>query len=40
MGNRESMRIEDNDDAWTYKSLDAKLDGSSGGGIFFKKVKN
>ena len=40
MGNRESIGIEDNDDAWACKSLDEKLDDSGNNNIFFKKVKN
>ena len=35
MGNGESMGIEDNDDAWAYKSMDAKLDSSGNNNIFF-----
>ena len=39
MGNGESMGIEDNDDAWACKSMDAKLDGSGNNNIFFKSKK-
>ena len=35
MGNGEPMGIEDNDDAWACKSMDAKLDGSGNNNIFF-----
>ena len=37
MGNRESMGIEDNDDARACKNMDAKLDGSGTNNIFLKK---
>ena len=40
MGNGDQMGIEDNDDTWIYKSIDAKLDDSGNNNIFFLKVKN
>ena len=40
MGIREHMGIEDKDDAWAYKNIHTKLDGSGDNNIFFEKVKN
>ena len=37
MGIREQMGIEDKDDAWAYKCIETKLDGSGGNGFFLEK---
>ena len=34
MGNGDPIGIEDNDDAWDFKSIYAKLDGSGNNNIF------